>query len=365
LMPDMEGDFEEILSSDKQQWEKGDEINEIVRDYSTGLIGDVKGLFDEELYDKLNEFEIEFAKESEKTVIHKVGIAGMDIDYEGVGEVSGRILNQFSMDEYKGNFRIATTTGNTWQETSFNHLYVLDDDLEIIGSVEDLAKGERIYSARFMGEKAYLVTFRQIDPFYVIDLSDAESPKVLGYLKIPGYSSYLHPYGDDKVIGIGKDGSNLKLSLFDVSDVENPVEIDKFVVEGDYSNSEALDEHKAFLFSEDKGLLVIPVHYWNYEVYDVTETGVSYRDYKYWQGVFVFDVNGGFSLKGKIANVEDGEDYHNTYWLNNVRRSLYMDDYLYTVSNSNVRASDLDSLDEIGVVDWEYDDQGYVFTGSA
>jgi uncharacterized secreted protein with C-terminal beta-propeller domain len=296
--------IEEIISSDSKEHIKIREVNEVVEDYGNSLEGEEQGEFSKKLMEALEDFQIKISKEEEKTVIYKININKDEISYQGIGEVPGRILNQFSMDEHQGHLRIATTTGNTWRETSLNHLYVLDEDLEITGSVEDLAKGERVYSARFMGEKAYLVTFRQVDPFYVIDLSDPGAPEVLGYLKIPGYSSYLHPYDENHIIGLGMEDRSLKLSLFDVTDVENPVEIGKYKVGGYYSGSNALYDHKAFLFSKEKELLVIPVNYNEREELITNEYSYKYYKYKYWQGAFVFRVNlKGFDLIGKISQI--------------------------------------------------------------
>lgn len=142
------------------------------------------------------------------TVIYRFALNNGKLDYTGKGQVPGSILNQFSMDESNGFFRIATTKGDIWragENTSKNNMYVLDSDLNISGSLEDVAPGERIYSVRFMGDRAYMVTFKKVDPLFVIDLKDAKNPKILGALKIPGYSDYLHPYDENHIIGFGKD----------------------------------------------------------------------------------------------------------------------------------------------------------------
>ncbi|MFQ5884634.1 MAG: beta-propeller domain-containing protein, partial [Thermoplasmata archaeon] len=166
---------------------------------------------------------------TETTTILKISIDSGSIEYMSRGNVSGKVLNQFSMDEYNGYFRIATTIGHvsrTGQSTATNNVYVLNKWLEMVGKLENLAPGEKIYSARFMGERCYLVTFKKVDPFFVIDLSNPEAPKVLGELKIPGYSDYLHPYDENHIIGLGKDTHDMgdfawfqgvKLSLFDVT----------------------------------------------------------------------------------------------------------------------------------------------------
>ncbi len=341
LMPDFEDDFNNVLDSYNSYWEKETKIYNIVEDYSGSLIGDEKTDFDAELFDSLQDFLLEITKDFEKTIIHKINIDMTDINYKSKGEVPGRILNQFSMDEYDNYFRIATTTGNTWENTSLNHLYVLNEDLEIIGKVEDLAQGEIIYSARFIRDKAYIVTFRQIDPFYVIDLINPEEPKVLGYLKIPGYSSYLHPF-EDKIIGIGAEDNHIKISLFNVSDFENPVEIGKYVVE-DFSTSEILYEHKAFLFDESSGLMVIPIESCNYSD--------DFRTTKKWYGAYVFEISDSVDLKRKIMHSNEDYDYQA-----NVRRSLFMDEYLYTISGKKIKVNDLNTIEEINQIELPYKD---------
>ena len=166
--------------------------------------------------------------DSQKTAIHRIHIDGSVMNYTASGEVPGMVLNQFSMDEYDGYFRVATTT---YGETTQNNVYVLNMSLNITGSLTDLAQGETIYSARFMGKRGYLVTFKQIDPLFVIDLENPYDPKVLGYLKVTGYSDYLHPYDENHIIGIGKETTDagefawyqgVKISLFDVTDVSQP-----------------------------------------------------------------------------------------------------------------------------------------------
>jgi len=293
-------------------------------------------------------------KESEKTVIHKISVSGPNIEYKTSGEVPGRVLNQFSMDEYNGNFRIATTTGQSWRETSLNHVYVLDQGLNVIGKLENLAPKEQIYSARFMGERAYLVTFVKTDPLFVINLKNPYAPAVLGELKIPGFSEYLHPYDKDHLIGIGQmtneEGrrtGQLKLSLFDVTDVANPKEMSSYLIgeKGDYAYSEALDDHKAFLFSEPKHLLVIPVSVNNWR------TG-HYGSYS--QGAYVFDVTleNGITLKGTVTHKTTNASTDEYYYEGNtaVRRSLYMDNTLYTISDAKIMANSLADLSKISEV---------------
>lgn len=354
----------EIMESDVSLRKQMREISEVLEDYQDSL--DENNLFEFlSVYKDRNEnFYREMQKESEKTIIYKISVDGLKIDYQEEGEVPGRVLNQFSMDEFDGYFRIATTTGQSrGRADSLNHLYVLNKELEIIGSVEDLARGEQIYSARFIGDKAYIVTFRQVDPLFVIDLSNPEKPEVLGELKITGYSGYLHPYDETHLIGIGMEATEqgrvqgVKVSLFDVSDYENPKEIDSYeIAEGEWSSSDAIYDYKAVLFDKEKNLLVIPVSY-NREI-GVADGARTYPIYDYWQGAFVFDVSlGGIELRGKVSHQEEeNSDY---YWRGNgyVRRSLFMDDVLYTISDKKIKASDILSVEDINELELPY--EGY------
>jgi len=349
-------EVEEIINSDDEYYKRYDRANLLISTYFNSLDTDDKIKFEEKLAEANQNYYAELSKEYEKTVIHKVEIDGLKIDYRGSGEVQGYILNQFSMDEFDGNFRIATTTGNNFGnfDSSLNHLFVLDDDLKVIGSVEDLASGERIYSARFLGDKAYMVTFRQVDPLYVIDLSNAEAPKILGYLKVTGFSNYLHPIGDSLLLGIGHEATEegralgLKISLFDVSDFENPIEIDKYVVESEWSYSEAEYEHKAVLFDDSKDLLVIPVSY-------SENLG---NNFEYWQGVFAFTVtDGDVSLNGKIAH-DVSQDKFDGYYGSNynyIKRSLFIDDILYTVSDVKIKANNIGDLAFVSEVELPFE----------
>jgi inhibitor of cysteine peptidase len=302
------------------------------------------------MYVSLNNIYVTYPTWSEQTQytsIYRVRVNGSILSDEITkGNVLGDVLNQYSMDEYNGYFRLATTSQKN--QTQQNNVYVLDMNLTITGKLENLAKEERIYSARFMGDKCYLVTFRQVDPFFVLDMSNPEEPKVAGELKIPGYSSYLHPYDENYVIGLGKEDSNVKLSLFDVSNVNAPTEVAKYIVEGDYTDSEALQEPKAFLFDKQKELLVIPISKTNYGVIDTRDGETFEQQGGFWQGAYVFKVTtSGFTLRGGVTHQENatssqyyyGYDY--SMW---VHRALYIDNTLYTVSNSKVLLNSLDTL---------------------
>ena len=305
--------------------------------------------------------------DSQKTSIHRIQIAGGNITYVASGEVPGTVLNQFSMDEYGNYFRVATTTR---EGTSQNNVYVLNMALNITGSLEDLAPGETIYSARFMGERCYLVTFKQVDPLFVIDLSDPYNPEVLGYLKITGYSDYLHPYDETHIIGIGKETTDagefawyqgVKISLFDVTDVSNPREISKLEIGDRGTDSPVLWDHKAFLFDRFRNLLVMPI----LEA-KVDETKYSEADLVWaygepvYQGAYVFDISlgEGLQLKGRITHIEnlaDPEQEYYYYWSPfSVTRSLYIDDVLYTISEAKIKMNNLENLDYINEVQLLY-----------
>jgi inhibitor of cysteine peptidase len=282
------------------------------------------------------------------TSIYRVHVNGSELTFQAKGNVLGYVLNQYSMDEYNGYFRLATTS---WEnQTERNSVYVLNADLNITGKLENLAMDEKIYSARFMGDKCYLVTFRQVDPFFVLDMSNPAEPKVAGELKIPGYSSYLHLYDENHVIGLGKEGSNVKLSLFDVSNVNAPTEVAKYIVEGDWTDSEALQEPKAFLFDKQKDLLVIPISKTNYGVID-TKDGESTATFDqqtgFWQGAYIFNVTtSGFTLRGGITHQENttSASYYSYDYNMWVHRALYIDNTLYTISNAKVLLNNLDTL---------------------
>ena len=355
----------------KTMQEKEQEIGDILGNYMISLDGEEMLFeFQSRLEDKAFEFFKEIQREQERTIIHRINVDGLDIEAQAVGDVPGRVLNQFSMDEHDVTFRIATTTGGWDRNANENNVYVLNLDLEEIGKVEGLAKGEQIYSARFMGERVYMVTFRQTDPLFVVDLSDAENPRVVGELKVTGYSGYLHPYDENHLLGIGMEATEegrtqgVKVSLFDVSDMENPEEIGKYEVDERWSSSEAIYDHMAVLFDKTKNLLVIPVSY-NKEI---AVAGQNWPRYENWQGVYVFDVDlNGIELKGKITHNEDenGTDY----WYGGgdyVRRSLYMDDVLYTLSNSKIKANELNDLSFVGEVELPFGSGGrpiYYATG--
>jgi len=301
------------------------------------------------------------------TGVHKIKLDNGNIEGIADGSVPGWVLNQFSMDESNNYFRIATTTGHAWGvSTSKNNVYILDADLKIVGRLEDLAPGEQIYSARFMGDRLYLVTFKKVDPLFVIDLKDPTAPKVLGKLKIPGYSNYLHPYDETHIIGLGKEAidsekgnfawyQGVKLSLFDVSDVANPREVAKLEIGNRGTDSPALSDHKAFLFSREKNLLVIPILEARIDpsIYGGRVQANIYGDYVY-QGAYVFQISTeGIQLRGRITHLKGDELLKSGYWFSSeysVYRCLYIGENLYTISGGMVKINSLSDLSELKAI---------------
>ncbi len=299
----------------------------------------------------------------EDSEITKIGISGGSIVGRGNATVPGYVLNQFSMDEHEGYFRVATTSRSWRTGAEGNNVYVLDENMKTVGRLENLAPGEEIYSARFMGDRCYLVTFKKVDPLFTIDLSDPEEPRVLGKLKIPGYSDYLHPYDENILIGVGKETEEakegdfswyqgVKISLFDVSDVENPRELAKIEIGDRGTDSPALYDHHAFLFSRERNLLVIPVLEAQIDGGDFSGTVPAnfYGEYVY-QGAYVFSISrDGIELRGRVTHISDDSFIKSGFWFESeysVERSLYIEDNLYTISRGMLKVNDLGTLEEI------------------
>jgi len=259
-----------------------------------------------------------------ETIIYKFELNNIYPRFEAKGSVPGTVINQFAMDEYEGNFRIATTKSNV------SGVYVLSKSMHRLGSVTNIAPGEQIKSVRFEGERGYVVTFRNTDPLFVIDLSNARAPKILGELKIPGYSTYLHTYDENHVIGFGYDGSEwgtngkLKIALFDVTDVTTPKEMFKEVI--DARTSELLTNHKSLLFSKEKDLIAFSVG--DYRKNSNSKVGK----------IYTINLDEGFILRGEIKHALD------------VNRMLYMDDVIYGVSETKVSAHNINTIEELNSI---------------
>jgi len=316
-----------------------------------------RALLETEIESAMQEKYKEEANNWERSMIYKFSLSDGAPVYRAQGFVPGTILNQFSLDEDEaGRLRIATTrsrnVGNFGEQSeSYSNLYVLGSDLKTLGSVEKLAPGERIYSVRFLANRAYLVTFKQVDPLFVVDLSTPNNPRLLGELKIPGFSTYLHPYDENTLIGLGRDvqtdvygnvrNGGIKLSLFDVTNPASPQELDVYIAGSAGSESVAMYNHKAFLFSKEKDLLVIPA--------SLTNTNNSYRPY--FSGALVFSLaNKQFNLRAEIDHSDNGRYQKYDNWCgyacydNSVQRSLYIQNALFTFSNKYLKVNDLGDL---------------------
>ena len=294
------------------------------------------------------------------------------IKYDTKTEIKGKTINQYSLDELNGHLRIAL------YDDDGARVAIFDEDLKEIGISRYVAKGERMYSSRFIKNKVYLVTYKTVDPLFVIDLSDETNPKVLGELKIPGYSIYLHPYDENHIIGIGMETEEvvnrnssgkvistdsriigMKMALFDVSDVNNPKQISSTVIGDRRTTSAILNNPKALLFSKEKGLIAIPVNNYSedFEIDTYSETNSSvvnaYQSYKkdyIAEGYLVYDINieNGFGLKGLITHETKKKDsYYSYYTPSKLLRGLYIENNLFTVSETAVKVNDLETLELI------------------
>ncbi|WP_179107239.1 beta-propeller domain-containing protein [Sediminibacillus massiliensis] len=300
------------------------------------------------------------------TEIIQFGLEDGTVSYQASNVVNGTLINQFAMDEREDSFRVAVTT-NQWNQNdqSANHIYTFDLNLHPIGKLEGLAKGEHIYSVRFMEKRAYMVTFKQVDPLFVIDLEDPEKPDVLGELKIPGFSNYLHPIGDDYLLGFGQDTQlvdsqnsgepvvrtdGLKLSLFDITDVENPVEKFTEIIGGSGSYSELNYNHKALYLHPEKNLFGFPVTL--FEEKTVHKNDVSYQEQQFvFEGAFLYQVTpeNGIKLKETFTHQPEKQESHPD-WSSELRRMVSKGDYLYSFSYNQMKVYDLEAQKSIQTV---------------
>lgn len=289
------------------------------------------------------------------------------ISFDAHGKVQGKTINQYSFDEHNNMLRLAL------QDYQGSRVVVLDQNLKEIGKSANLAKGETMYSSRFIGDKAYFVTYQTVDPLFVIDLSDPTKPRALGELKIPGYSTYLHPYDENHIIGIGMETEEnvvrnssgkvirttstivgMKMALFDISNVSNPVQVSSTVIGDRRTTSAILTNPKALLFSKEKELIAIPINNFA-EDFGISSSTTNYasmvNSYTNYakpyvsEGYAVYRINvqDGFSLKGVITH---DKTVTKNYWRNSSKllRGLYIDQDLFTVSETGIKVNDLDSL---------------------
>lgn len=286
-------------------------------------------------YDKL------YRETESITQILKFELSNGKIKYKAEAKVKGYINNQFSMDENNGYFRIATTSNieEDKKYTTINNMYVLNENMEEVGKIEGLAKGEEIYSVRYVGNKGYMVTFKQVDPLFVIDLTNPQNPQVLGQLKIPGYSTYLHPYDDTHIIGFGynteqKETSvrtnGLKMAMFDITDVSNPKELFKIDIGKNNTSSRLTYNHKALLYSKEKNIIGFPLT--TYEYGNTESKAVVYN----------IDLEKGFSIKGEIQTKNNSDD-----WEKSAERIIYVNNTYYVLSNKLIKSANMDTFEII------------------
>ncbi|MCX6791277.1 MAG: beta-propeller domain-containing protein [Candidatus Gribaldobacteria bacterium] len=299
--------LQKLMGYDLSYQAKITELSSIMGDFQNSLSQDDQLKTNNEISNRLASYQKDHQRELEKTGIAKVSLDNLKI--VALGNVPGHPLNQFSLDEYDNHLRIATTIGGGWmswgyiagdQSQSVNDVYVLDSGLKLTGSILGLGQGERIYAARFLGNQGYLVTFKQTDPFYVLDLSNPQKPVQTGELKIPGYSAYLHPLADNRILGVGKEGQQVKLSLFNIKDPANPIEIAKYNLDEYWTD--VADNHHAFLQDAKHQVFFIPGG----------------------RGGYIFSYqNDQLSLVKAVSDVA-------------VKRALYINDYLYIIADSQI-----------------------------
>ena len=295
---------------------------------------------------------------SSATDLHKFRFAQAPLraDYVASGAVKGRVLNQFAMDEYQGHLRVATSVGRVPSPDVYSTLSVLrhsGPNLFAVGMVDHLAPHEDIRSVRFAGPQAFMVTFKKTDPLYTFDLSSSESPRVLGELHIPGFSTYMHMMDDRHLLTIGYDAEDhdtfayfqgVLLQIFDVSNPSDPRQLHREVIGTRGSSSEALTDHLAFTYFAPRNLLALPM-----TICEGSAGGGTYGNAMTFSGLMVYDatVAGGFNLRGRVAHPRGPDASCSNWWTNassEVKRSVFMDDYVFSVSESRVKVNRIDDL---------------------
>lgn len=297
--------------------------------------------FTECIYNSKNNYQnssIMWDTNIEKTKITRFSINDGKIEKAATGNVKGELLNEFSLDENNGYLRLVLTQNRFSGDSdkTYNSLVILDMDLKEVSSIEKLAKGERIYSARFMSDYAYFVTFKETDPLFCADISNPRSPKIVSELKIPGFSNYLHPFSNNKLFGFGQsatfDGevTGLKLSMFDISDKKNITEENMLEINADYSD--AIYDHKAILVSDEKNIIAFATQKHEYD-------NDEEENYYY---IYTYNKNKGFVQKAKI-DLTAYYDYSEV-------RGLYIGDYFYISTESRLIVLDLKTFKTIKTV---------------
>jgi len=322
----------------------------------------------------------------ESTNIHTFNISEPgETVYAGSGRVDGTILNQFSISEYEGVIRVATTTGQWgrwWMANPSpmeNHVITMSHALDAttgetslleMGRVDGIAYNETIWSARFVEDRAYIVTFENMDPLWTIDLSNPTSPQIMGELEVPGVSTYIHPLSDDALLtiglgpadeetGLGLDWGHTRLSLFDVSNFSDPQLTQTLSLSpvSDASDgwtwawSEATWEHKAFQYWAPKGMLAVPMNTYRYD-YHYDDEGRYHYDYTWISKLMIVNVTeDSLEIHGEVDHSPFYETEDNYWWSSyNIRRSIFMGDYIYAISHAGVTVTHLDNLEQVDEV---------------
>jgi len=302
--------------------------------------------------------------EKQASTVHKfrIGATPTLTGYEASGIVKGRVLNQFALDENEGHLRVATTTGHAPAPETHSTMNVLKRNgskLELTGKVDNIAPSEDIRSVRFDGSRGYIVTFKKTDPLYVFDLGNPSAPAITGELKIPGFSTYMHMMDASHLLTIGYDADDqgsfawftgVRLQIFDVSDMKNP-KLDHVEIIGTRgSSSEALTNPLAFTYFAPKSVLALPM-----TICEGGSSGGGYGTNMTFAGLIVYDTTagGGFKLKGKVPHPQSssGNGYDSSacsnWWTqaqSEVKRSVVMDDFVYSISQKRVKVNGLGNL---------------------
>ncbi|MBP7935507.1 MAG: beta-propeller domain-containing protein [Phycisphaerae bacterium] len=293
------------------------------------------------------------------TIVHKLAFTQTGTDYIASGMVPGRPLNQYSLGEYDGHLRIATNQ-DEWSIDGAglkNGIYVMKETgttLDIVGRIDDIAVGEQIYAARFIGPRGFLVTFKRIDPLFTVDLSNPTNPRIVGELKVPGYSDHLQLLDQNHILAIGKDAQDtgsfawvqgVQLSMFDVSNLANPQLMFKEIIGGRGTHSEANNNPKAFIYYEPDesgpGYLTFPI-----DLYSTGTTGPEWGTHQF-TGILVYrvDPQTGFSRLGSISTLPEGKSPNGCNWYYyGATRGLFIGENVYAVSDLGVKAAGLSSL---------------------
>jgi len=319
--------IERLAGYDISEQTKMAELEIIMNRFFQVLSEDEKVKIENEFSNRAEAYFKKKIREMQTTEIVKIDLKNFEI--KAVGKVPGTLLNPFSLDENNNFLRVAVTIGKNWRNwmemqeinlssavESSNDIYILNEGLKIVGSLKDLGLGEKIYSVRFIEDKGYLVTFKETDPFFVVDLKNIQNPELKGELKIPGYSAYLHPIAKDKILGIGKEGSQIKISLFNVADANNPKEINKYVLNEYWSD--ILNTHHAFLLDKEHQIFFLPGS----------------------KGGYIFSFkNDSLELKTTISDTA-------------AKRAIYVNDYLYIIGENKISVIDENTFEKINYLDF-------------